>query len=117
MRLIFLGARSLSERFKLIEEDGYKVDVFVEVDEEAAGIWRRYLEIKSQREPLVRRNEFLKIKKVLSEHIISVSRKFAASLLDENLEMGYISRDELPYYYDPDTGFRTKGAGEGSMIF
>ena len=115
--LTLLAFKGLSERFKLIEEDGYKVDVFVEVDEEAAGIWRRYLEIKSEREPLVRRNEFLKIKKVLSEHIISVSRKFAASLLDENLEMGYISRDELPYYYDPDTGFKTKGAGEGSMIF
>jgi hypothetical protein len=32
------------------------------------------------------------------------------------LEIGYISKAELPYYYDMETGFKREGAGEGSMI-
>jgi len=115
--LSLLAFGDLSQRFKLIEEDAYKVDIFVEVDEDAAEVWRLYMEIKSLKDPLSRRNEFLKIKRALSEHVISVSRKYAACVVERDQEMGYISMDELPYYYNLKTGFMTKKAGEGSMIF
>lgn len=112
-----LSFKDLSQKFKLIEEDYPKVDVFVELDEEAANIWRQYQDLQSEKNHFERTKKYLKIKKEFSEYLVSAPEKFAHSLVVENSDIGYISMHELPNYYDEETGFKREGAGEGSLIF
>jgi len=112
-----LAFKDLSENFKLIEEDYPKVDVFVELDENAKDIWKQYQDLQSEKNYLERTKKYLKIKKDFSEYLISAPEKFAHSLVSENSNIGYISMHELRYYYDEETGFKREEAGEGSMIF
>lgn len=111
-----LAFKDLSKRFKLIEEDYPRVDVFIEVDDLAEDIWRRYLDMRMEKNLKEKIDKKLRIKKEFSEYVISVPEKFARSLVYEDSEIGYISKAELPYYYDMETGFKREGAGEGSMI-
>lgn len=112
-----LAFKDLSEKFKLIEEDYPRVDVFVEADDRAAEIWKQYQELQEEKNHLERTKKYLKMKRDFSEYLISAPDKFAHSLIVENSDIGYISRDELPNYYDIETGFKRAGAGEGAIIF
>ncbi len=112
-----LAFKDLSKNFKLIEEDYPKVNVFVEIDEKAAEIWRRYQDLQSEKNHLERTKKYLNIKKDFSEYIISVPEKFGHSLIVDGSNIGYVSFNELPHYYDMDTGFKREKAGEGSLIF
>lgn len=111
-----LSFQDLSKKFKLIEEDYPRVDVFIEVDEQAADIWRRYLDIRMERDLKEKIRKKMKIRKDFNEYVISAPEKFAHSLIYEDSEIGYISKAELANYYDMETGFMRAGAGEGSMI-
>jgi CRISPR-associated endonuclease/helicase Cas3 len=111
-----LAFRDLSESFKLIEEDYPKVSVFVEMDETAENIWKQYQDMQSEMNHLERTKKYLKMKKCFSEYVISIPKKYAATLINEKSEIGYISIDVLPNYYDLETGFMRAGAGGGSMI-
>ncbi|KUK43597.1 MAG: Crispr-associated helicase Cas3 [Methanothrix harundinacea] len=112
-----LAFKDLSKNFKLIEEDYPRVDVFVEINKEAAEIWRQYQDLQSEKDHIERTKRYLKIKKEFSEYVISVPEKFARSLVVENGDIGYISIHELANYYDGETGFKREKAGEGSLIF
>lgn len=112
-----LAFKDLSKNFKLIEEDYPKVNVFVEIDKEAAEIWRQYQEMQSEKDHIERTKKYLKIKKDFSEYMISVPEKFGHSLIVDGSNIGYVSFNELPHYYDMDTGFKREKAGEGSLIF
>lgn len=112
-----LAFKDLNQNFKLIAEDYPKVDVFVETDEEAAKIWRRYHEMQSEKNHIERTNKYLKIKKEFNEYVISAPEKYAHNLIVENSDIGYISMHELPNYYDMETGFKRDKAGGGSLIF
>ncbi len=112
-----LAFKDLNKNFKLIEEDHPRVDVFVELDDNAAEVWKQYRELQSETNHLERTKKYLKIKRAFSEYLISAPEKYAHSLVAESLDIGYISKDELLNYYDHDTGFKRAGAGEGSMIF
>lgn len=111
-----MAFKDLSENFKLIEEDYPKVDVFVELDEKASEIWGRFREMQSGKSNLERSRKYLQIKKEFSEYLISVSQKHGHSLIPEGSNIGYISRDELSYYYDLETGFKREDSGVGAMI-
>ena len=112
-----MAFKDLSKNFKLIEEDYPKVNVFVELDETAAEIWKKYQDMRMEKNLKERIRKNLKIKKDFSEYLISAPEKYAHSLVGEDSEIGYISNAELPNYYDTETGFKRAGAGEGSMIF
>jgi CRISPR-associated endonuclease/helicase Cas3 len=111
-----LAFRDLSESFKLIEEDYPKVSVFVEMDETAANIWKQYQDMQSEMNHLERTKKYLKMKKCFSEYVISIPKKYAATLINEKSEIGYISIDVLANYYDLETGFMRDRTGGGSMI-
>ena len=111
-----LSFQDLSKKFKLIEEDYPKVNVFVEIDETAAEIWKKYQELRMEKDLKERIRKKLAIRKDFSEYVISAPEKYAHNLVAEDSDMGYISKDELPNYYDKETGFMRAGAGEGSMI-
>ena len=112
-----LAFKDLSENFKLIENDYPKVNVFVEIDETAAEIWKKYQDFRVEKNLKERIRKKLEIRKDFSEYVISAPEKYAHSLIGEDSEVGYISNAELPNYYDLETGFMWAGAGEGSMIF
>jgi len=111
-----LSFRDLSKKFKLIEEDYPKVNVFVELDETAVEIWKKYQDMRMEKDLKERIRKKLEIRKEFSEYVISAPEKFAHSLIIEDSEFGYISNAELPNYYDMETGFMRAGAGVGSMI-
>lgn len=104
-------------KFKLIEEDFRKVDIFVETDEEAQKIYKKYQEIKTIKNPLERKNEFLKIRKDFYEYVISVPLQYAKDLANDE-EIGYISKTKIEQglYYDQETGFKREKESEGGTL-
>ncbi|MCX8206812.1 MAG: CRISPR-associated helicase Cas3' [Methanothrix sp.] len=117
MRMISgLEFGDLGNKFRLIEEDEPRVEVFVELDERASEVWQMYRDLRSEKNIWERRRRYLSIRNALSDYMISIPRRIAADLVVEDQGIGYISMDELPHYYDCETGFRVEGAGEGSMI-
>lgn len=111
-----LSFQDLSKKFKLIEEDYPKVNVFVELNKNAAEIWTKYQDLRMEKDIKERIRKKLAIRKDFSEYVISAPEKYAHNLVAEGSDMGYISKDELSNYYDLETGFMRAGAGEGSMI-
>jgi CRISPR-associated endonuclease/helicase Cas3 len=106
----------LSE-FKLIEKDYPEIDVFIEADDNAKGIWQEYQEIKSIKDVRERKKKFLGIKKDFYEYVISVPEKFKNVVsFDERLGIGRISQSTLQNDYDLETGFKREGAGCGTLI-
>jgi len=96
--------------FKLIEEKGYyKIDVFVEVDEEAGEIWQKYQGLVSNKKfaPFERKKEFLKIRRQFYDYVISIPERFKNKLtnFDDKTEMGYIANYALDNLYSLETGF------------
>ncbi|MGC9004631.1 MAG: CRISPR-associated helicase Cas3' [bacterium] len=91
--------------FRLIEEEMPKVDVFVEIDEEAQAVWQKYCEIKGIVDRWERRREFERIKGRFYNFLISVP--FNSRNLPPQVEgFFYISNNELERYYDHLYGFK-----------
>lgn len=100
--------------FILIKEDGFKKDIFIELDDNAKKIRQRYCLIKEIKKPIERSEEFLKIKKQFYDYVISVSKNYAIDFKNE--ELGFVNFDELESYYDLVTGFKREKAGCGNLI-
>ncbi|OEU42314.1 hypothetical protein BGV40_10245 [Methanosarcina sp. Ant1] len=102
-----LKFNTLTSDFRLIDDKaGYeKIDVFVELDDEAVEIWKEYILIKSLKNPLERKERSLKIRKKFNEYIISVPKKDFSCEEPEDLNIGYIPFEQIEHYYDSDTGF------------
>ncbi|ACK41909.1 MULTISPECIES: CRISPR-associated helicase/endonuclease Cas3 [Dictyoglomus] len=95
------------ENFKLIEEDYPKIDVFIELDEYAEELWKKYCNLKEIKDIYERRTEFQKIKGDFYKYVISVPTKI------ENLPpivngFGYVSKDNLEDFYSKITGYQAK---------
>jgi CRISPR-associated endonuclease/helicase Cas3 len=99
--------------FKLIKEDYFKIDVFIELDDTAKEVWEKYQEIRKL-PPLERKKEFLKIKKQFYNYVISVPKNYVGGFKEG--EINHVSKDELSNYYDAETGFKREAAGEGLLI-
>lgn len=104
-------------KFKLIEEDFKKVDIFVEVDREAHKIYKKYQEIGLIKNHFERKNEFLKIRKDFYEYVISVPYQYAADFIKDK-DIGYISKEEIEqgHYYDQETGFKREKQSDGGTL-
>ena len=103
--------------FKLIEEKYFKIDVFIEVDDNAKGIWQKYQGIREEKDPLKRKKEFLKIKKDFYDYVISVPIKYKNDVdYDDKSGIGHISLKEKDMYYNSNTGFKREGAGSGPLF-
>jgi len=105
-------------KFKLIEDDYLKADIFVEVDEEAQKVYKKYQELSLIKNSFERKNEFLKIRKNFYEYVISVLCQYASGFIEDK-GIGYISKEEIDQgnYYDQEIGFkREKQANRGTLI-
>jgi len=100
----YLKYGDLHVAFHLIQNDYPKMDVFVECDTEARKLWQQFKETKSKPLP-ERRKEFQKIKRKFLDYVISVPENDAKRLFQNNLGIGYISKEELKIWYDQKTGF------------
>ncbi|RKX93608.1 MAG: hypothetical protein DRP84_08205 [Spirochaetes bacterium] len=97
--------------FKLIKDEPYKVDVFIELDEEAKDVWQKYEEIINNKElkGFEKRNEFLKIKNKFYNYVISVDENKAENIpIVHNIR--YVSNSDIKNHYDTETGFRTSNS-------
>lgn len=114
-----LEFKKLREGFNLIEDDQPKVDVFVELDEHAEEIWRKYGEIRELRDREDRKRRFTEIRRCFYEYVISVPEHYASELVDDDEDNGYIPRVlvEEGITYRRDIGFnRLKNLGRETLI-
>lgn len=100
--------------FQLIEDDRYKQDVFVEINEEASEMWSKAKSIiRNLREKKIdlfkAKDEFEKLKPDFYKFVVSVNIKENQPIYDEELKTYFVSRDMLESYYDTETGFIEKG--------
>ena len=102
-----LGNGTAISDFNLIEQDFLKLDVFLEINEEAKKVWEKYSEIKEIKDLNKRREQFDNIRKDFYQFVISIPSK------GENIPpiingFGYVNFDSLEDYYDSTTGFRVE---------
>lgn len=107
--------RSVSH-FQLIKEEGTIYPVFIEKDEKARSVWRRFLKITSDEnlKPWEKKKELLRIRKDFEAYIVNVrvNKKDAAifNIMFSN-NLGYVPLERVGEFYSPETGFRIDGAG------
>ncbi len=99
----------IPKKFKLIEENYPKVDVFVEIDENATEILKRYRELSEIEDRFERKNEIERIKKILYNYVISVpedivSRLNFVPITDGNTTLYLLPRGEIYEKYDVEVG-------------
>ncbi|MGC8768594.1 CRISPR-associated helicase Cas3' [Calditerrivibrio sp.] len=93
--------------FKLIDNDYYKIDVFIEIDDVAKTIWQRYLDLKYVKNLFERKKLFDLLKADFYQYVISIpaNTENRPSLTEG---FGYVKQDILEEYYDKETGFKIK---------
>lgn len=114
MTLYFDGEEAIDRipvsHFRLIEGDGEKINVFIELDEEAADVFREYEEILRLGDRWERRKRFAALKSRFSQYVIAIPVK-----VDHRPPIvhgiGYVGRDSLNDFYDETLGYRTKSEG------
>lgn len=90
--------------FRLINDDMYKIDIFIEIDDYAEQLWAMYIGLKDISEPIERRAKFDSFKADFYQYIISVPATVENfPVLNEGF--GYINRFSKKDYYDPVTGY------------
>lgn len=94
--------------FNLIEEKFQRIDIFVEIDDEAKAVFEKFQKIMGMKEMFERRAAFREIKSQFYQFVISVPATI------ENVPpivsgIYYISFDTLKDYYDINTGYIPKG--------
>lgn len=95
------------EDFVLIEEDYYKEDVFIEIDDEAKKVWKEYSKIWQIKDLFERKKAFDSIKSDFYQFVVSVPIKENAPVIENNFY--YVPYENLQDYYDLETGFKVKG--------
>lgn len=96
-------------RFQLIDEYD-KVDLFVEINDEASQIWQEFVKLHAIVDIRKRKEMFQSLKGVFYQYVISVSkRKAAENLPPEVSGFRFVSYDQIVEYYDFETGFIEKG--------
>jgi CRISPR-associated endonuclease/helicase Cas3 len=93
--------------FKLIDEDYPKIDIFIELDEEAKEIWRKYMNLKNIENLFERKKTFETIKADFYQYVISTPLN-TKNRLEMVGVIGYVKQAILKDYYDDETGFITK---------
>jgi CRISPR-associated endonuclease/helicase Cas3 len=94
--------------FKLIAEDYPKIDVFIEYNEEAAQLWNEFVCLKNIPDLWARRLAFNRIKAAFYKYTVAVPVNIE-NIPPEVVGFRYVGGSSLYDYYDPKTGFKTKG--------
>lgn len=100
------GTTSISD-FRLIDEDYPKIDVFIELDEDACEVWKNYQNLKNIDDLFLRKKTFDSMKADFYQYVISIPMN-AKNRPEMVGEIGYVKQAVLKDYYDSETGFITK---------
>ncbi|OPY60680.1 MAG: helicase Cas3 [Syntrophorhabdaceae bacterium PtaU1.Bin034] len=93
--------------FCLISEDYPKVDVFIELDDEAADIWEDFCNLKEIKDRFPRKQKFDSFKADFYKFVISIPTN-SPNRPPIVGELGYVSKASLADYYDLERGFILK---------
>lgn len=99
-----LDYENMVKKFKLIDEDQPSTLLFIEKDEVAAKIWKKFEEMVGNKE------EFIKIKRELFDYILSIKTKNAnaMSALEEINGIKILRAGKIKDFYDSDCGLLRK---------
>lgn len=100
-------AISISD-FKLIDNSYPKIDVFIEIDDDARGVWQDYLGIKEIKDLFERRIAFSNIKADFYKYTVAVPTT-VDNLPPEVAGFRYVNMNSLEEFYDKETGFKCQG--------
>jgi len=100
--------------FKLIEDQPFKRDVFIQLNYEAVEVWEKakkvIRDLKAKKLGVFEaKEEFEKLKPDFYKFVVSVNVDKNQPLWDEDLNMFLVSRDDLKEYYHTETGFISEG--------
>lgn len=90
--------------FKLIDENYYKQDIFVETCQAAIEVWKRFECLQEISDFYKRKLEFLKFRKEFYEYVISIPKKCLP--FGHESAIYHLRKDRVNEYYDEETGFR-----------
>ena len=107
--------RALSD-FRLIDELPGSVDIFIETDDFAAEIWKQFLELRSIKDSIKRKNKFRVFKSKFREYIISVNRKYFQNIKVSADSIAHIPHETIHMFYDERTGFKRKKGSSAVFI-
>lgn len=103
--LIKLDFGEISSKFKLIDMDLEKTEVFIEINEDATEIWERFKQNRLIKNPFDRKNDFLSFKSTFFEYVVSVNTSKLGTIVVENNWLAFVSEDDIKRKYDLETGF------------
>lgn len=104
----YLQFEEVNRKFNLIENNLPKVDVFVELDEEATKILKKFESILKNYRGYERKNQFFKIKSKFYNYVVPIDEnKIGATNFIENTNTFLIGHDDLDRKYSLETGFLT----------
>ena len=93
---------TVNKEFQLIDKLPNKVDVFVEVDDQARSTWLKFQELKGISSPFERKENF-RNKNQFYQYVISVYGRDIE--MDDCGWVGYISMEQLTNMYNNTTGY------------
>jgi len=95
----------IKSEFRLIKNGYEKIDVFVEVDENAREVWNKYQKTKEIKNRFERKEAFSNIKSDFYNYVISVNPKKLGSTMDDSEWLYYVGMNDLGRKYSLETGF------------
>jgi len=99
--------------FRLIEDDYFKRDVFIEIDADAERVWQEFQLLTKIEDRFSRKQAFDSLKAAFYRYVISIPAK-SQNMPPLAGELGYVKRSLLDNYYNWMTGFIVKD--ERSMV-
>lgn len=91
--------------FSLIEEDYPKIDVFIEVDDDAEKVWAEFKSIININDSIRKKQEFDNIKGDFYSYVISIPQN-VQNIPEIIGGIGHVNRTLLDNYYDREIGFK-----------
>lgn len=95
-----------SQVFELIRQEFKTVDVFVEIDDDAAKVWQEYQKIKKMKDRFERKRKLNQHKKDLYMYVLSLPEFAVKKQVDiDEKDITFINSEMVFNTYDKDTGF------------
>jgi CRISPR-associated endonuclease/helicase Cas3 len=94
-------------KFELIKEKAYESDVFIQLNDDAVGVWKEFEEILNIPDIFERKEKFTKLKPKFYDYVISVNVKSNTPEIFKNF-MYLVRKENIDDYYDFETGFISK---------
>ncbi len=108
-------------QFCLIEQQPYKRDVFVQVDETAVAVWKEakaiLRDLRRDGDVWRARERFARIRPCFYQYVVNVALKpDTAPHWDDELRIYVVHQEVREAHYDPVTGFKRENEGGGVFL-